>query len=243
MACLKVAWPVLMLTWMWCNSRWNCWRLAVSIIFKLTVFLIVVVVVEGTVFWLSWLCVAPDKFCTFWIVVSSVYLFGKNGDQVLMSGLAWPTFDDHVSMFGPAFATNRISVPIIFLYFVIFLQTKYTSVMRDKADLLDKMDQMEHVMLQLQGESETIGQFPLISSPWSFPLDQFPLISSPWSFPFDQFPFDHQFLFDQFPLISSPWSFPLWSIPLWSVPHWSIPLRSVPSISSCIVFNLTETIN
>lgn len=29
--------------------------------------------------------------------------------------------------------------------------------MRDKADLSDKADELEHTVLQLQGESETIG--------------------------------------------------------------------------------------
>lgn len=29
--------------------------------------------------------------------------------------------------------------------------------MRDKADLSDKADQLEHIVLQLQGETDTIG--------------------------------------------------------------------------------------
>lgn len=29
--------------------------------------------------------------------------------------------------------------------------------MRDKADLSDKADQLEHLVLQLQGETDTIG--------------------------------------------------------------------------------------
>ena len=29
--------------------------------------------------------------------------------------------------------------------------------MRDKADLSDRNDQLEHIVLQLQGESDTIG--------------------------------------------------------------------------------------
>ena len=37
-------------------------------------------------------------------------------------------------------------------------QDKYTRVMRDKADLSDKADQLEHIVLQLQGETDTIGE-------------------------------------------------------------------------------------
>ena len=31
--------------------------------------------------------------------------------------------------------------------------------MRDKADLSDQMEQLEHIVLQLQGESDTIGLY------------------------------------------------------------------------------------
>lgn len=39
------------------------------------------------------------------------------------------------------------------------IQNKYTKVMKDKADLSDKADELEHTVLQLQGESETIGEY------------------------------------------------------------------------------------
>jgi len=38
------------------------------------------------------------------------------------------------------------------------VQEKYTRVMRDKADLIDKSERLEHIVLQLQGETDTIGQ-------------------------------------------------------------------------------------
>lgn len=37
-------------------------------------------------------------------------------------------------------------------------QMKYTAAMRDKADLSDKADQLEHLVTQLQGETDTIGE-------------------------------------------------------------------------------------
>lgn len=37
------------------------------------------------------------------------------------------------------------------------IQQKYMHVMKDKADLSDKADQLEHLVLQLQGETDTIG--------------------------------------------------------------------------------------
>lgn len=37
------------------------------------------------------------------------------------------------------------------------LQGKYTSTIRDKADLSDKTEQLEHLIMQLQGETDTIG--------------------------------------------------------------------------------------
>ncbi|XP_050389727.2 golgin subfamily A member 2 isoform X1 [Patella vulgata] len=39
------------------------------------------------------------------------------------------------------------------------IQDKYTRVMKDKADLSDKADQLEHLVTQLQGESDTIGEY------------------------------------------------------------------------------------
>ena len=36
-------------------------------------------------------------------------------------------------------------------------QGKYTKAMRDKADLTDKSEQLEHIIMQLQGETDTIG--------------------------------------------------------------------------------------
>ena len=38
------------------------------------------------------------------------------------------------------------------------LENKYTKAMRDKADLTDKSEQLEHIIMQLQGETETIGK-------------------------------------------------------------------------------------
>ena len=38
------------------------------------------------------------------------------------------------------------------------MQEKYTRVMRDKAELTDKADQLEHLVVQLQGETDTIGK-------------------------------------------------------------------------------------
>ncbi len=37
------------------------------------------------------------------------------------------------------------------------LEGKYTKAMRDKADLTDKTERLEHIILQLEGESDTIG--------------------------------------------------------------------------------------
>lgn len=39
------------------------------------------------------------------------------------------------------------------------IEEKYTKVMRDKADLCDRNDELEHIVLQLQGESDTIGEY------------------------------------------------------------------------------------
>ena len=38
------------------------------------------------------------------------------------------------------------------------LENKYTTAMRDKADLTDTKEQLEHLIMQLQGETETIGR-------------------------------------------------------------------------------------
>ncbi|ESP01712.1 hypothetical protein LOTGIDRAFT_172469 [Lottia gigantea] len=39
------------------------------------------------------------------------------------------------------------------------IQDKYTKVMKDKAELTDKADQLEHLVTQLQGETDTIGEY------------------------------------------------------------------------------------
>jgi len=39
------------------------------------------------------------------------------------------------------------------------LEDKYTRVMRDKADLIDKTERLEHIIMQLQGETDTIGEY------------------------------------------------------------------------------------
>nr|KAG5712114.1 hypothetical protein BaRGS_020840 [Batillaria attramentaria] len=39
------------------------------------------------------------------------------------------------------------------------IQEKYMRVMRDKAELSDKADQLEHLVVQLQGETDTIGEY------------------------------------------------------------------------------------
>ncbi|XP_059149910.1 golgin subfamily A member 2-like isoform X2 [Physella acuta] len=39
------------------------------------------------------------------------------------------------------------------------IQQKYMHVMKDKAELSDKADQLEHLVLQLQGETDTIGEY------------------------------------------------------------------------------------
>ncbi|XP_077986485.1 golgin subfamily A member 2-like isoform X2 [Glandiceps talaboti] len=39
------------------------------------------------------------------------------------------------------------------------LEEKFTRVMRDKADLSDKLQELEHICLQLSGETETIGDY------------------------------------------------------------------------------------
>ncbi|KAL5011292.1 hypothetical protein ScPMuIL_009843 [Solemya velum] len=39
------------------------------------------------------------------------------------------------------------------------VQDKYSRVMRDKAELTDRAEQLEHIVLQLQGETDTIGEY------------------------------------------------------------------------------------
>ena len=41
--------------------------------------------------------------------------------------------------------------------YLLYFQDKYSRVMRDKADLSDKAEELEHIVLQLQGETDTIG--------------------------------------------------------------------------------------
>lgn len=43
------------------------------------------------------------------------------------------------------------------LFVVNVLQGKYTEAMRDKADYSDSIERLEHIIMQLEGESETIG--------------------------------------------------------------------------------------
>ncbi|KAL4219452.1 putative golgin subfamily A member 2-like protein 5 [Mactra antiquata] len=44
-------------------------------------------------------------------------------------------------------------------YTLDMIQDKYNRVMRDKADLSDKADELEHLVLQLEGETATIGEY------------------------------------------------------------------------------------
>ena len=39
------------------------------------------------------------------------------------------------------------------------LEGKFSQAMRDKADLADQKENLEHIILQLQGETETIGMY------------------------------------------------------------------------------------
>lgn len=41
------------------------------------------------------------------------------------------------------------------------LEGRYTKAMRDKADLSDKSEQLEHIIMQLQSETDTIGMCSL----------------------------------------------------------------------------------
>jgi hypothetical protein len=42
---------------------------------------------------------------------------------------------------------------------MMMLEGKHTRVMREKADLVDKAENLEHIIMQLQGESDTIGEY------------------------------------------------------------------------------------
>ena len=57
-------------------------------------------------------------------------------------------------------------------FYSISLQEKYTRVMRDKAELTDKAEELEHTVLQLQGETETIG---ILYTAWNSPSHIFAL--------------------------------------------------------------------
>ena len=41
----------------------------------------------------------------------------------------------------------------------LFIQERFTFVMKDKADLLDRLQVMEHTIVQLSGENETIAEY------------------------------------------------------------------------------------
>ena len=50
---------------------------------------------------------------------------------------------------------------VLFVYHILIicvLQNKYTGSMRDKAELSDRIEQLEYLVMQLEGESETIGK-------------------------------------------------------------------------------------
>ncbi len=42
------------------------------------------------------------------------------------------------------------------------LQTRFTQVMREKADLIERCQELEHQNLQLAGETETIGRSSIV---------------------------------------------------------------------------------
>lgn len=53
------------------------------------------------------------------------------------------------------------------------MQAKYTQVMRDKAELTDTVERLEHIIMQLQDESNTIGKasddhIEIVSNSFSF---------------------------------------------------------------------------
>ena len=41
----------------------------------------------------------------------------------------------------------------------LLIQERFTFVMKDKADLLDRLQVMEHTIVQLSGENETIAEY------------------------------------------------------------------------------------
>lgn len=52
------------------------------------------------------------------------------------------------------------------------IQAKYTQVMRDKAELMDTVERLEHIIMQLQDESNTIGEVSddhvdIVSESWN----------------------------------------------------------------------------
>ena len=53
--------------------------------------------------------------------------------------------------------SSRMS-PVITDWMLPFYQVKYTKAMRDKADLTDTNERLEHIVMQLQGETDTIGE-------------------------------------------------------------------------------------
>ncbi len=51
-------------------------------------------------------------------------------------------------------------------------QVKYTRVMREQAELADSREQLEHIVMQLQGETETIGEYVALYQQQRFLLKQ-----------------------------------------------------------------------
>ncbi|KAK2175475.1 hypothetical protein NP493_729g01024 [Ridgeia piscesae] len=52
------------------------------------------------------------------------------------------------------------------------LEVKYTRVMREQAELSDSREQLEHIVMQLQGETETIGEYVALYQQQRFLLKQ-----------------------------------------------------------------------
>ncbi|KAI0218823.1 hypothetical protein LSAT2_029545 [Lamellibrachia satsuma] len=52
------------------------------------------------------------------------------------------------------------------------LELKYTKVMREQAELSDSREQLEHIVMQLQGETETIGEYVALYQQQRFLLKQ-----------------------------------------------------------------------
>lgn len=46
------------------------------------------------------------------------------------------------------------------------LEDRFTRTMKEVADLTDEKQRLEHLVLQLQGETETIGEIPLPFCVW-----------------------------------------------------------------------------